>query len=194
MHPQRPRTTGAWGPLQAGPVSWTPLQPTYVCAKAHKEQGRKISPSQGGGRADERGRHCCSAWDLPSQGPGTHLGPVFQPPSLFRCSTAGSFAAVDRSPLHNHNRGDLNYYGLSLRLSLHLLSALLHGTDASIRIFGGKSPRSGSLSPFARWLGSNTHTWRVEGWADASWPEDIGICRGIASVRLGDSRIRCCYK
>ena len=37
-----------------------------------------------------------------------------------------------------------------LRLSLHLLSALLHRAYANVWIFDGKSPRSGSLSPFAR--------------------------------------------
>ena len=37
-----------------------------------------------------------------------------------------------------------------LRLSLHLLSALLRRAHANVWISDGKSPRSGLLSPFAR--------------------------------------------
>lgn len=59
-----------------------------------------------------------------------------------------------------------------LRLPLHVLSALLYGAHVSVWIFYGKPPRSGSLSPFARWLGSNMHTWKVSGglsWCLLPW-------------------------
>lgn len=114
---------------------WTPPQPTYICAWQHKGQGRNTSPSQDGDRDDGRDRLCCPAWDMPFQGPGTHLGPwntgtylgpVFQSPFLLRCSTGGYFAAVHRNLLHIHNWKDWNYCDLSFETSF-ASSACFHG-------------------------------------------------------------------
>lgn len=100
---------------QPGPASGTSPQPTHTCAQAHKGQGRSTSPSRGGDRADERGRYPCPAWELPSQGPWTHLGHVFQSPFWFRGSTGGSFACCGQDSIAHPCREDWNYCGLSFQ-------------------------------------------------------------------------------
>lgn len=102
----------------------------------------------------------------PQKGPGTYFASLFQSPFLF---SGDSFSFVNKNPLHIHNREGWNYCGFSFET---FFVSPVHSIHASVWIFSDKSPRAGSLLLFVRWLGSNTHTWKVSGvlsWCLLAW-------------------------
>lgn len=125
---------------------------------------KHITPSQGGGRDEERATHCCSVRDLPSA--RTRDAFCLFVSILFPILRSFLSFCEQESIVHSQQRR------LKLLWLLIWDFLCISCAHAKIWIFNGKSTRSGSLLPFVRCLGSSAHTWEASGvlsWCLLAW-------------------------